>query len=493
MKRKTLPIAHYLLPRLQDVLFLSILLAVMLLGPRLFNIDGDLGRHLTTGKYMLQNRTIPTRDIFSHTMAGAPLTPHEWLAEVLFAAAYLILGLNGVVLLAALIIAITFVVIYRDALGRSSLRLTALGLTIWAAAASSLHWLARPHLFTFLFLALWAERLEQVRRGERVSMWQFPALMLLWANTHGAFIAGFVTWGIYLIGWLWDQQGKRRVTDHLGQRLALIGGLSFLATLFNPSGWRLWITSLGYIQNRFLVSHTAEYFSPDFHQAGTWPFLLLIAFALLLLSRARVRLPATHSLLLAGWAAMALYSTRNIPLFAIITPPILAEAIQASTKESAKASRLENRLQNIEQTLGGFLWPALSVLLAFLLTINPILSRRNQFEAAIFPVQAVDWLEEHPQHGNMFNYFTWGGYLLYRLWPEQGVFIDGQTDFYGEALTRQYEQVITLRKGWEDILGRYGVQWVILPVESDLAEHLRTDPGWKVLYSDATAILLRRH
>ena len=59
------------------------------------------------------------------------------------------------------------------------------------------------------------------------------------------------------------------------------------------------------------------------------------------------------------------------------------------------------------------------------------------------------YLEDNQPEGNMFNYFTWGGYLLFELWPEKPVFIDGQTDFYGETFTRQYEQVITLDDGWQ--------------------------------------------
>jgi hypothetical protein len=77
----------------------------------------------------------------------------------------------------------------------------------------------------------------------------------------------------------------------------------------------------------------------------------------------------------------------------------------------------------------------------------------NRYDPAVFPVEAVDWLEQHPPEGNGFNYFIWGGYLLYRSWPERTVFIDGQTDFYGEALTRQYVQVITLTGDWEVCAG----------------------------------------
>jgi hypothetical protein len=117
----------------------------------------------------------------------------------------------------------------------------------------------------------------------------------------------------------------------------------------------------------------------------------------------------------------------------------------------------------------------------------------NGFMPETFPVFAVDWMEKNPLEGNGFNYFPWGGYLLYRIWPENLVFIDGQTGFYGEALTREYEQVITMSAEWHDVLDKYQVSWVLMPVESDLARLLADDRDWKLVYSDQTAAIFDRN
>jgi hypothetical protein len=92
----------------------------------------------------------------------------------------------------------------------------------------------------------------------------------------------------------------------------------------------------------------------------------------------------------------------------------------------------------------------------------------------------------------MFNEFNWGGYLLYRLWPDQKVFLDSQTDFYGEALLREYEQVITASKDWDKVLSKHEVSWVILSSQSRLNDTLRMDMDWKFLYEDQTAIIARK-
>lgn len=503
----------YLLPRLQDMLFMTIFLAVIGLGPRLLNVDGDLGRHLTIGGYILESRSIPTRDLFSFTMVGEPLTPHEWLAQLIYALAYRLAGLDGVIWLCALLIAATFTLVFRRSLADSEMILAALGWTLLSVFASSLHWLARPHLFTLLMVVLWTGELEGLRRKQHRRWWLFPLLMLAWANLHGAFISGFAIWGLYLAGEVWEvlpardanrespEAGRwplrpfkeRLLRECLLKELVLIGATSFLASLLNPSGLHLWGTSLGYLRNRYLVSHTAEYFSPNFHHASTWPFLLLLVLSLWMLSRWRVRLPAALAMLLAGWTAMGLYSVRNVPLYALLAAPLLAEITSTQIRRSKSGwayLQLEARLSAVETGLRGHFWPVLMVLLlSFGLASGSRLDldrQGNQFDPAVFPVQAVDWLETQSP-GRMFNYFPWGGYLLYRAWPQRSVFIDGQTDFYGEALTRQYEQVISLAYGWQAVLEYYRVDRILMPPGSLLARALRTDPGWILVYQDETA------
>jgi hypothetical protein len=521
-------LAKYLLPGMGDMLFILLFVSVIGLGPRLFNIDGDLGRHLTIGEYILQSRSIPTQDIFSHTMAGEHLTPHEWLAQIAYSLAHRAMGLDGVVFLSAAIIAVTFWICYRQCRRGRGMVLLAFLFAFMAAAAASLHWLARPHLFTMLFVVLWTGQLERMRQGDARRWWILPAIMLAWANTHGAFIAGFVIWGAYVVGGWLEEWKDGRVEDWKGGRLEdgskagylrillLGGGTSLLVTFINPAGWRLWETSLGFLRSRYLVSHTLEYQSPNFHQSSTWPFLFLLFLSILILgfaivysphpgdpqSKERIlagdsSIPISHILLLAGWTSMALYSARNIPLYAVVIAPILAglasQLILSQVWLRALAD-LDQRLYKVDGSLRGHLSPVIFMfIIAALLRLGIPLdfeSKGNQYDPDKFPVQAVDWLEANPPPGEMYNYFIWGGYLLYRAWPEHKVFIDGQTDFYGESFTREYDQVLNLRDGWHEVLERYGVDWVIIPTESALVAALLSEPDWRLVYNDETAAIL---
>jgi predicted membrane-bound mannosyltransferase len=123
------------------------------------------------------------------------------------------LSLAGAVLLTAVIVAASFTLVFHEGVKRGSMPLISLTITTLAAMASSLHWLARPHVFTFLYLAIWIILLERVRKRKRTPVWIPGLTMLLWSNTHGAFIAGFVTWGAYMGGELLEswEHGKWEV------------------------------------------------------------------------------------------------------------------------------------------------------------------------------------------------------------------------------------------------------------------------------------------
>jgi hypothetical protein len=189
--------------------------------------------------------------------------------------------------------------------------------------------------------------------------------------------------------------------------------------------------------------------------------------------------------------AMSLYSARNIPLFVIVVAPYIGALIQIFIGKILILQQIEQKLFSVEHNLRGAVFPITTVLLLVLASFIQT-NTTNRFDSNKFPVMAADWLQDNPQDGRMFNNFIWGGYLLYRLWPQQNVFIDGQTDFYGEALTREYAQVMALREGWEAILKKYDVAWVIVQSDKPLVGALQDTLHWTILYQDPTATILHR-
>jgi len=204
MKNHISKFINYFLPSFGDLLWITAFLIVIIYGRQLMNHDGDLPLHLSMGRYVLDYRKIPLQDVFSHTLAGQPAAQHKWLSQVLFAFVERSLGLGGVVLLCAVVIASALWLVYqRFRLERQSILIVLL-VGFFVMATSTVHWLIRPHVITFLFLAGWMLVLDQLRAGKLQRWWQLPLMMLLWANLHGGFIAGFVTWFLYGVGVAWD-------------------------------------------------------------------------------------------------------------------------------------------------------------------------------------------------------------------------------------------------------------------------------------------------
>jgi hypothetical protein len=487
---KSASIANYLLPRMRDILFLLVFAAAMAAGWRTLNNDGDLPRHLLMGHVIVETHSIPRQEIFSYVYEGRPYVAHEWLADVIFYLSYKLLGLKGVVLVTALLIASAFFVLYSALSSEFEERMLMLVLMLWGVAITYPFWVARPLLFSIFFLAVWLVLTDRISRGRKVNFWILPGLMALWGNIHAEFVAGFLVLLAYMAGWFWDYLFNREGLDRqVIKKLAGTFAFSLIASLINPFGWNTWRTILNYMGNKYLMSTILETRPPDFSSPEFLFELLLIIASILIFSLKKGRVRSGQAFLLAGFTVLAMTSGRNMHLYGVVAPFVLVRpAIEVA--DLAFLKRSGSAMAKVEKQLKGVVWPAATVLVSFALLISGTLGRDYFIDPKLFPVDAVQWLQENPQPGHMFNNFIWGGYLIWRLWPEQKDFIDSQSDLTGEA-TKLYLTVDKLDAGWQGVLQQYDVQWVIMPVDSALSLELIKD-GWLVLYKDSTAIILRR-
>ncbi len=485
--------SRYLLPRVRDFIFIVIFVGALLIGHRMMNTDSDLGRDLALGNFILDSHQVPTMNLLSFTKPGQSRPPYEWLAEVLFSLSYRLLNFDGVVLLTALVISAAFSIAYLDSVHRSNMPIIAAFLTLWAAAASSLDWLTRPHIFSFLLIAIWVSWLEKIRSREKINLWLFPVLMLVWANTHGGFIFGFLAWIAYLVGWLWEYWRKSANLDP-GRELMIIGGSSLISSILTPDLWRNWQGVFGN-NSVFILSHTTETMPPNLTTIETLPFTILLALAFILLLLGWKRIPTSQLFLLIGFAIISLFMARNIPFFAIAAAPILAGYMRQPFGKMSLWLKGEERITMIDEILSGYTWPILISLLAigsFSFYQTRTQTSFNQFDPGTFPVQAADWIESHPLKGNMFNDLNWGGYILYRLWPGKQVFIDSQSDFYGEALIRQYAGIFIADTNWDVELRQYNINWILVSPQTNLAKAASSAPDWQLAYEDSVAVIYVR-
>ena len=500
------------LPSAADLFFVAVLgvlvftpLSVRLLG------DADIGWHIRAGQQIVTAHALPRVDSFSSTMQGQPWFAWEWLYDLVVGQLEAHFGLNGVVWLTAVVIAAVFAWMFRLLLARGANVLVALPLVLLALWASTIHFLARPHVVSWLFTLAWFVILDSSERdsfagscahgGRR--LWTLPLLMLVWVNLHGGFLVGFVLWGIFLVGaaWSWWRAKDNRIEDVLekiatGKRLRTlfwVGLLSAAASLVNPYGWNLHRHAYSYLSNRFLMDHIDEFQSPNFHGLAPKCFLaiLLITVAVLTVRGRELRVSQGLTVLFAVYAG--LYASRDIPISSILLVMVVGPLVPAS----GVARGFVQRMSAVETTLHGHVWPVLATIVTLVIAANggragSSLLMDAHFDPRRMPVEAVNYLEKNQIPGPVLSPDNWGGYLIYRLYPRIRVVVDDRHDLYGAQFFRSYLKMMQVERGWEEFLETHATSCVLLPRGSALANILAVTKGWKTIYADDVAIAFMR-
>lgn len=485
---------NFYVPSLADMLFMAIFLYLCLSRGGDLLGDGDTGYHIRAGEWILENLAIPKLDIFSFHTPQIPWTAHEWLSEVIMALVHQVGGLTGIVVFFTFLLALVYYLLFHMLRRNGCTILISTGIVLLATATSKIHWLARPHIFSLLLFLAWYWILDDFRHGRAKRLLFLPPLMLLWANLHGGFVAGFMLLGIFFLGELPgyfspDTEQKRAAWQRIRQ-LVLAGTACLIAACINPYGWHILLFPFDLVSNKLIMDNVSEWMSPNFHEPNPFKYLLLLLVTLWGLSKKRVAL--TDLLLVLMFLNMSLYSVRYITLFAIIVAPLLARHGDLLFNEASGVlvTALRRRAEAItalDGTTGGIHWPVLAVL-----TVTVMIgfgAVHHDFNPKIKPVAAVQFLKQVPVQGNMFNNDEFGDYLIYRAWPDYKVFFDGRSDMYGTAMLKEYMKVRSFKDGWEDIFRKYNITWVFFDADSPLARYLRDRKDWVAIYQDKVAVI----
>ncbi len=508
--------SRFALPSVTDLIFIVVLISLSTgaVATRLLN-DAGTGWHIRNGELILATHSITRTDPFSSTMQGKPWYAWEWLYDVVIAAVHARAGLNGVVFVSALLIALTFALTFRLALARGGNFLVTLFFLLFSMGAAAVHFLARPHLLSWLLAIVWFHILDSSQSssvGGRRLFW-LPALMLVWVNVHGGFLAGFILLACYFIGagihyWRFRNPGDRDITRKRLRRLGFVSLLTALASLVNPFGYGLHIHIYRYLSNRFLISHIDEFRSPDFHGVAQQCFVVLLLVTFVGVIITRIKPSASEVLVILFAIASGLYATRNLPVSAILltlaAAPLFGDRFaEPSTEGPSQANRsylsaLSARMGATERRMGVHAWAVLVLVVGTAVAFHGGKLGDQQLMSATFsdkrfPVQAVDAIAQRHIPGPIFAPDYWGGYLIYRLSPGVKVVVDDRHDLYGEEFFKDYLKLVNVQPGWQEVLKKNNVNWVLIPPESPLAGVLGVQQRWTVDYQDDVAVVLRNH
>jgi hypothetical protein len=475
------------------------LLAGVLVGAMAFTIpqvregDPDLGWHLATGRYIVEHHAIPHTDPFSYTAAGRPWIAHEWATDVLLYTLCRAWGVHGLVLFRQVTQVLGVVLTYL-----LCLRAGVHPLVAFVGGAGFLFFIlptlnARPQMLLPVFTLCLLHILLSHRQGRRRALWWVLPLTVVWVNTHGGFLLLFAILALFVVDQALDQpdEGLRAGRFRVNVRKALpIVGIAVLAaavTLCNPNGLRGSAYPLTYFGGDLgkAARQVEEWRSPDFSDPVHRYSLLGMILAPLILAMTPVA-PNVSQLLFFMFVTMGfLRYQRMAPIFGIAWIWLAAGAVHARFRWEYRPTANQR---------GGLMVASL-ILMAVVLTVVGVPwlkppARLVRPEA--FPEHVVQVAIANGLSGRLMNTYHYGGYILWRYYPKQVVFIDGRADIYAGPIFDDCLTMMRGQMGWQWFLEQYRIDWAILQRDQTLAELLRLTPGWHLIYADSVACLFVR-
>ncbi|MEA3401871.1 MAG: hypothetical protein U9R79_11580 [Armatimonadota bacterium] len=455
----------------------------------------DIWWHLATGKYIVQTRTIPDEDPFTYTRTGRPWITHEWGWEVPMYLLYARWGHAGLMALRAMVALVASGLLAWLLLRRGAAPLAAMAAGALAIFAARPLLNDRPQMATTaLFVAMLCV-IEHSRQGRHRWLLAAPLLMIPWVNLHGGFIFGPALLVLYALCTLPQWYRQRREGRPLQPAPALLIGVivaSLPACLVNPHGvagaaYPLQYVIGGHAWHKTIIT---EYESPDFSEPIFLFLGLLIVAAAVAFAASRRRAGLWDVALVGVFLFLTLKWQRNTALFAFAVAPVVALQLSEllEWRGLAELGRGES-----QQPPAGLYVAIMAILSILAIAAAPnALSRVERAFAADMPGECVDHIQRTGLQGRMFNTYRWGGYLIWRLWPQQRVFVDGRADVMGQELIEDYCTAVKLREGWRDVVEAYDFDWALLAADSPLCRGLELLPEWSLECESETSRLYVR-
>lgn len=464
-----------------ELVFAFVLASGLVGGHRGFFNDPGTFWHVRLGREILRTGQVPRFDGLTSTRAGEPWVDQSWLFDAGLAWVVDRAGGPGAAAATALILAWVYWALARwlGSLGHDPL--VAAVVAILAAGIGAIHFLVRPHLFTFAFvLACLAACRSFHDRGGRV-IWAVPPIVALWANLHGGFLAGPVVVATALVGesvsGAWDA-GRRRKLATFG--LVLLASLA--AALANPYGFGLYRHVGTLLVGSGVTDLIDEYKSAPFGkgEARVLEWVVLALVALPVVSRTRpTRYDLAHALV---WLHLALGSIRHAPLFALAMAPVLASWLDGLFTPGPSREPVRAR--------GPSAWPLAAT--AALLGAAGLGAPLGGPDPDRWPLGALDALNRQPVEARLFHEQDWGGLIESECRPPRGAYLDDRFELWGRAAILEYVAALQGGPGWDEVRDRDRIELVWVKPDRGLARRLTSDPAWEAVHRDRLSVLFRR-
>ena len=449
--------------------------------------DPDVWWHLRLGRWILDNHSIPTGELFSYTAQGNAFTAHEWLTDTVFA---LLDSAGGLLLVAAVAALVSWSGFLAIALllRRRGLSPIAVALTVVLVAKAAQPVLGtRPQVVTFALTA-WTLLLVDgylARGGRRV--WLLPAVVLVWANLHAGFITGIAVAGLVVATETAARLLRRRAApaDRL-RVLTTATAVAAAAACLNPAGpalYRFALVVSATERNKPIV----EWQPPNFADPGLWALALVILLTVGLAWPAKPRL--RDAALGACGVGLALIAVRNTAVGLALMAPLTGAGITAGL------ARLRLPGPRVRPGRGaaamGALVVAVGAIAAATATVRAAADASPAGIAAAYPACAAGILASAPQPQRAYVRYGSAGYVIDRDFDHVRVYEYGESISLGQQV---FDNYVTISQGGPAavaLLDRSRTT-AVLTDSTQLGDTLRATHAWTFVTHDTGVDLFLR-
>ncbi len=465
----------------QDALAVSLALMPVLAIAFLLPIQpNDYSWYVRLGGEIVRTGSIPTAEFMSYTQAGQPAVYQHWLAGVVFWGVEQMGGALLTNLLRGILLALFYGFTWKLCRAAGAGRWTAALFTLLAALAGSNNWAVRPQLFAYPLFGWTVWLLWRWHKGEARGLWGLPLAALLWVNLHGSVALLFVIGGAAVLA----GRGRRKT-------LLVWLGAALLATFITPRGPLAWADALQLVSNPSNQLFSKEWQPPvNIGWQMNLFFGWLLSFPLLVgVSPSKPDRLAWLWFVGLGW--LALSGVRYGIWFTGVLGFVSA----------GMAQPLVERFVKVRMRLGA---AGMNLGLAGMFLLLPLLLlpgvRAGWWEAAppvyseTTPVEAAAWLRGQPElPGPLWADLVYSSYLVQAL-PERPVWAYTRFEQFPPEHWERYLQIAGAEPGWQAALAQDGVRLLLLSKTDQprLAQAVRLEPGWQVVYEDGVALILSR-
>lgn len=449
--------------------------------------DPDLWHRLAVGEYLWQHHEFPSGDTFSYLADYPRVVDHEWGSAVIF---YLVWSFgDGAAIVGTKLVTLTItlaLVVWAGLQGRRpTILFTAFYALVLLALLPSFQTTVHPVIFTHIFLALWLYWFQRERHDRPVPTFYYVVSMVPWANLHGGFAIGLF--------WLLAVAIVEAIFRRPWKIWLLRFGLCSLASIVNPFGWQLWVTTaraLSTTRHGFNEWAPVVWWPP---QVGYLGYKLLFVSVIIALAIQLYRLGWKNVdrpgvVLIGIFMALAVDAARHTSIFAVVAGALVPDFFPLRWPHILVIGPVR-RLVVAATGAALILVPLFTGLL-----VLPGSGLQLEYRGDSCPVDAVALLKRNDIRGNLLVPFNYGSYALWELRGRMRVSMDGRYEIvYTPETYRRVDDFFAARGDWHSLLASPVPDAILVPRDENIYSRLRAEPAWLEVWTDPrNAVFLPR-